>query len=78
MKFYEVGDFLLTMYKEIQEEQLWEIYISNPLREGTFEEFKLNAFGDGRTKAEIEQEANEEAAKALAMLDHSFVNKYSD
>jgi len=56
------------MYQEIQEEDLWSIYLSNPFREGTFAEFKLAALGDGRTKEEIETDAKNAAAKALDML----------
>lgn len=68
IKFRELPDFLLNMYKEIQEEELWRIYLSNPFREGSFEDWKIAAMGDGRTKEDIETEATTAAANALKML----------
>lgn len=70
IKFRDLPDFLLTMYEEIREEKLWEIYLSNPLRDQSFEEWKKIAIGDGRTKKEIETEALEAADKALSLLNN--------
>lgn len=70
IKFRDLPEFLATMYAEIQEEKLWEIYLSNPLREQSFDEWKKAAVGDGRTKQEIETEAIEAAGKALSLLNN--------
>lgn len=72
MKFRDLPDFLITMYQEIQEEELWTIYLSNPLRENSFTDWKQSVMGDGRTKEEIEAEAKDAAIKALEMLGGDF------
>lgn len=56
------------MYEEINEEKLWTIYLSNPYREGSFSDFKESVTTDGRTKKQIENEANAASDKALEML----------
>lgn len=71
IKFRDLADFLNTMYWEIQEEELWRIYLSNPFRECSFEEWKAAAMGDGRTKEDIETAAIDAASNALAMLNSS-------
>lgn len=72
MKFSALPSFLESMYQEINEEELWKIYLSNPFREGSFEDWKQKAFGDGRTKEEIETEAKDAAVKALELLGGDF------
>lgn len=72
MKFSALPTFLESMYQEINEEELWKIYLSSPFRESSFEEWKKKVLGDGRTKEEIETEAKDAAVKALELLGGDF------
>lgn len=68
LTFDDTIPFLLNLYNEVQEEKLWTIYLSNPYREQSFNEFKNSLVGSGKSKEEIEKEAQHAAASALESL----------
>ena len=56
------------MYQTIQDEELWELWISNPFRDGSFNAWKDSLNQDNRSKEEIELTAKEGMKNALATL----------
>ena len=69
IKWRDVPDFLITMFEEQSNDELWRIYLSNPLREDTFNDFKQKILESNRPKEQVEQEAQAAARYALDMLD---------
>ena len=69
IKWRDVPDFLITMFEEQSNDELWRIYLSNPLREDTFNDFKQKILESNRPKEQVEQEAQTAARHALDMLD---------
>ena len=69
IKWRDVPDFLITMFEEQSNDELWRIYLSNPLREDTFNDFKQKILESNRPKEQVEQEAQVAARHALDMLD---------
>ncbi|ATC61775.1 hypothetical protein SAMN02746068_00493 [Lactococcus chungangensis CAU 28 = DSM 22330] len=69
IKWRDVPDFLITMFEEQSNDELWRIYLSNPLREDTFNDFKQKILESNRPKEQVEQEAQAAARHALDMLD---------
>lgn len=69
--FQKVCDFLSTMYREHQNDELWRVYLSNPFRETSFNDWKDEVVGSGKSKEQIETEAKTAADKALAMLNNT-------
>lgn len=68
LSFKRLYDFLVTMYQEEQEDSLWRIYLSSPLRDESYNSWKEKIVGSGRTKEEIEQEALQAEEHALDLL----------
>ena len=71
VKWRDVPEFLVTMFEEQTDDDLWRIYLSNPMREGTFNDFKQNIIESSRPKAQVEHEAQAAAKNALDMLDRT-------
>ncbi len=69
IKWRDVPDFLITMFEEQSNDELWRIYLSNPLREDTFNDFKQKILESNKPKEQVEQEAQAAARYALDMLD---------
>lgn len=73
MRFEELHEFLVYMLKETNDDELWEVWMSNPFKEGSFEEFKKDVLQEAKEKqkpkAQVEYEANQAADKALKNLD---------
>ena len=57
------------MFEEQSNDELWRIYLSNPLREDTFNDFKQKILESNKPKEQVEQEAQTAARYALDMLD---------
>jgi hypothetical protein len=69
IKWKDIPDFIDTLFEEEFNDNLWTIYLSSPLREGTFIEFKQKVIEDSKPKELVESEAQKAAQNALAMLD---------
>ncbi len=69
IKWRDVPDFLITMFEEQSNDELWRIYLSNPLRDDTFNDFKQKILESNKPKEQVEQEAQAAARYALDMLD---------
>ena len=67
----------MVMFKEMREETIWELWISNPFRENSFDDFKaeINRKTEDRSlsKSEKEAKALEGMNSALAMLGGDFI-----
>lgn len=67
------------MFKEIREETMWDLWISNPFRENSFTEFKdeINQKIEDNTlsKAEKEAKALDGMNQALALLGGDFIGR---
>lgn len=67
----------MVMFKEMREETIWELWISNPFRENSFDDFKAEI--DQKTeehslsKSEKEANALQGMNDALAMLGGDFI-----
>ncbi|MCH4167679.1 MAG: hypothetical protein LKF42_00370 [Streptococcaceae bacterium] len=71
MKWRDIEGFLSTMYEEQANDELWRIYLSNPFRDGSFNDFKQKIIDDNKPKEQIEAEANTAAKNALDMLNRT-------
>lgn len=69
LKWEAVPDFLMTLFDEELNDSLWRIYLSNPYREGSFNDFKQKAIEENKPKEQVESEAQKAAQNALNMLD---------
>lgn len=74
LSFDELEPFIEVMYNQKFEDDLWEQYLSNPFREGSFSEFKEEALSqiktkDNRPKEVVEEEARIAEENALKILD---------
>lgn len=56
------------MYQEYHNDELWNVYLSNPFREQSFNDWKNEVVGSGKSKEQIETEAKTAANTALSML----------
>lgn len=62
MQTYSMGelvDFILYLYKQEDEEQLWSIWLHKPI-EKNFEEFKKSVIGEQRKKKRLKMTKEEE------------------
>ena len=75
IKFEKFSEFLSFMVQQQNDDELWEVWKSNPFKEGSFEDFKNGVVKEAqrrsKTKDEVELEAKDAANKALSSL-----NKY--
>ena len=69
LKWEAVPDFLTTLFEEEINDSLWRIYLSNPYREGSFNDFKQKTIEENKPKEQVESEAQKAAQNALNMLD---------
>lgn len=58
----KLDDGIDQIYKQVNEERLWEMYIHS-YSELTFEEYKNKVLGNNKNKNEIHEEVDLEAAK---------------
>ena len=70
MRWEAVPDFVTTLFDEELNDKLWTIYLSNPYREGSFNDFKQKAVDSNKSKEQVESEAQKAAKNALNMLDN--------
>lgn len=72
MRLYELPEFLVYVFKETNNDELWEVWMANPFRDGNFEDFKREVIEEARErqkpKEQVEYEATQAAEKALANL----------
>lgn len=75
--FDEFNDFLAVMFEEERNDMLWELWISNPLREESFGDFRERAISQmaeqSETKDEREAKALQGMNEALALLGGDFI-----
>lgn len=73
MRLYEFSEFLIYVFEETNNDELWEVWMANPFRDGNFEDFKREVIEEARErqkpKEQVEYEANEAAEKALENLE---------
>lgn len=69
IKWKDFPDFLAVLFETDFEDRLWQIYLSNPLRTESFDEFKQKIIESGKSKEQVETESQQAAKDALAMLD---------
>lgn len=73
MRLNELPQFIFTMYQERSEDDLKANWLSNPFREGTFNDYKekvIKSYDDGRkSKVQIEVESQTAMNEALSLLD---------
>ena len=70
MRWEVVPDFVTTLFDEELNDKLWTIYLSNPYRAGSFNDFKQKAMDSNKSKEQVESEAQKAAKNALNMLDN--------
>lgn len=70
MPWKAVPEFIMTLFEEELNERLWAIYLSNPYREGSFNDFKQKTMDSNKSKEQVESEAQKAAKNALNMLDN--------
>lgn len=63
MKLVDLVPFLSNMYEELWEENLWEVWLSNPMQEKTWSDFKKEAL-DKRKRSKTMEEQIIEARRA--------------
>lgn len=63
MKLVDLVPFLSNMYEELWEENLWEVWLSNPMQEKTWVDFKKEAM-DKRKRSKSREEQIVEARRA--------------
>ena len=63
MKLVDLVPFLSNMYEELWEENLWEVWLSNPMQEKTWADFKKEAI-DKRKRTKSKEEQIIEARRA--------------
>lgn len=68
VKWQDTFDFLATMFEEQFTDDLWKIYLSNPFRNQSFNEFKQSIIDSNKPKELIESEAKAAAKNALNLL----------
>lgn len=72
MKFEELPEFIKYLFEETNNDQLWDIWKSNPFQEESYEDFKNRimhkAVESTKTKSQVELEANIKKDNALSML----------
>lgn len=72
LTFKELPSFIVELVDSTNHDELWEIWMSNPLREGTFEEFKeeimTKTIEKSKTKEQLEKEAQLAKNRALEKL----------
>lgn len=63
MKLVDLVPFLSNMYEELWEENLWEVWLANPMQEKTWSDFKKDAM-EKRKRTKSKQEQIVEARRA--------------
>lgn len=69
IKWKDLPGFLHVLFDAEFDDQLWQIYLSNPLRTDSFGDFKQKIIESTKPKEQVETEAQKAAKNALAMLD---------
>lgn len=69
IKWKDFPEFLMMLFDVEFNDQLWQIYLSNPLRTESFEDFKQKIEESVKPKEQIETEAQKAAKNALTMLE---------
>ncbi|WP_208560637.1 hypothetical protein [Marinilactibacillus kalidii] len=72
LRFKELPSFIVDLVENTNNDELLEIWMSNPLREGNFEEFKeqimAKSIEKSKTKEQLESEAQLAKNRALEKL----------
>lgn len=72
MPFDELPDFIVYLFDQTTNDQIWEAWKSNPFREVSFEQYKESVLHEATEKAkpkeQIETEANRAKNNALNQL----------
>lgn len=71
MKLVDLVPFLSNMYEELWEENLWEVWLSNPMQEKTWVDFKKEAI-DKRKRSKTAEEQIMEARRAEKKVIQAF------
>lgn len=71
MKLVDLVPFLSNMYEELWEENLWEVWLSNPMQEKTWADFKKEAV-DKRKRTKSKEEQIAEARRAEMKVIQAF------
>ena len=69
IKWKDLPGFLHVLFDAEFDDQLWQIYLSNPLRTDSFGDFKQKIIESTKPKEQVETEAQKAAKNALAMLE---------
>lgn len=68
MPFENLLPFISNMYEEMWEENLWEVWISNPFQDKGFDEFRKEAIANRNNAKSAEQKiAEAKEAERLVM-----------
>lgn len=74
MSFIDLFPFLTDMYEIIWEENLWEVWLHDPMKEKSFNEFKEEAIKNRKRKKTV-QEQIQEAKEAERIVNNAFKKK---
>lgn len=69
IKWEDLPEFLSVLFDGEFDDQLWQIYLSNPFRTDSFGDFKQKIIESAKPKEQVETEAQKAAKNALAMLE---------
>lgn len=69
IKWKDLPEFINLVFDAEFDDRLWQIYLSNPLRTDSFEDFKTKIVESAKPKEQVETEAQKAAKNALAMLE---------
>ncbi len=69
IKWKDLPEFLSVLFDGEFDDQLWQIYLSNPFRTDSFVDFKQKIIESAKPKEQVETEAQKAAKNALAMLE---------
>lgn len=71
MHIVDLVPFLSTMYEEMWEENLWEVWLSNPMQEKSWADFKKDAIEKRKRSKSVEEQIIE-AKQAEQMVMRAF------
>ncbi|MBX8978116.1 hypothetical protein [Enterococcus gallinarum] len=69
IKWNDFPEFLSVLFDAEFDDRLWQIYLSNPLRTDSFNDFKQKIVESVKPKEQVESEAQTAAKNALALLE---------
>ncbi|MFB5068285.1 MAG: hypothetical protein F6I01_002150 [Aerococcus sanguinicola] len=72
MTFEELADFIGYLFETEQDEELWEIWMQNPLKEGSFEDFKKEVLDAAIEEAKSPEQKELEVELAVKEIHEAF------